>query len=102
MDVKKISACEFQVVKLECEEGKRIGVVNVFYGRLDGNTCSTDIGQNFLENTSCVSETATSTLSERCDGKKKCRFQIHNNFLGGDPCDGTFKYSDVLYTCQGS
>ena len=105
-----VSACEWEQVKLSCEGKERIHIVNAFYGRLDGTTCSTvksrrtgedvDIGERYLRNTSCTSETATSTLSRRCDGKKKCRVGI-NNYVLGDPCVGTFKYSDVHYICLG-
>ena len=103
-DAATVSACERQRVKLTCRGKDRIQIVNAFYGRLDADTCSSlnsnPIHQRFLKNTTCESETATSTFSKRCDGKKKCVVGVNNRVLG-DPCVGTFKYSDVQYRCRG-
>ena len=103
-DAVNVSACERQRVKLTCRGKDRIQIVNAFYGRLDADTCSSlnsnPIHQRFLKNTTCESKTATSTFSKRCDGKKKCVVGV-NNRVFGDPCVGTFKYSDVQYRCRG-
>ena len=109
MMVKRVSGCERDRVKLRCEGGKRIEIVKATYGRLVADRCTTvmtrkkglvDIRERFLENTSCSSATATSTVGKRCDGKKRCNVGINNRILG-DPCVGTFKYSDIDYKCQG-
>ena len=34
----------------------------------------------------------------RCQGKSQCTFASNNN-IGGDPCYGTYKYTDVSYKC---
>ena len=37
--------------------------------------------------------------SYRCNGKSDCWIKSSNAYAGNDPCFGTYKYTDVAYTC---
>jgi hypothetical protein len=36
----------------------------------------------------------------RCDGKSECLVKSSNEYAGNDPCYGTYKYTDVSFTCM--
>ena len=50
--------------------------------------------------TQCSADNALDIVKGKCDGKKKCRVKSSNKMFG-DPCQGTYKYLTVRYTCQG-
>ncbi len=35
----------------------------------------------------------------RCNGKRDCWITSSNEYAGTDPCYGTYKYTDVAYSC---
>lgn len=39
-------------------------------------------------------------LAALCLGKTACRFPVHNQSMGGDPCKGASKVLDIGYTCS--
>ena len=51
-----------------------------------------------IRTTQCRSGASYSKVSSRCNGIKSCRL-VASNKIYGDPCRGTYKYLDVLYTC---
>jgi len=75
-----------------------INLISVNYGR-------TAIGQDVCDshhdtsNTNCKSSTSMEEVAERCNGKVSCSVGA-SNAVFGDPCQGTYKYLEVDYTCE--
>uniref|UniRef100_A0A3Q2VBZ0 SUEL-type lectin domain-containing protein n=1 Tax=Haplochromis burtoni TaxID=8153 RepID=A0A3Q2VBZ0_HAPBU len=69
------------------------------YGRHDKTTCSAGRPASQLQDVQCSSQTSTSVAAERCNGKNSCTISASNSVFG-DPCVGTYKYLEVVYTCQ--
>uniref|UniRef100_A0A8C7KJC0 SUEL-type lectin domain-containing protein n=1 Tax=Oncorhynchus kisutch TaxID=8019 RepID=A0A8C7KJC0_ONCKI len=69
------------------------------YGRRQHDVCSIGRPHQQLKNTNCLSQSTTSKMAERCDGKRQCIVKVSNSVFG-DPCVGTYKYLDVAYTCD--
>uniref|UniRef100_A0A673W3A6 SUEL-type lectin domain-containing protein n=1 Tax=Salmo trutta TaxID=8032 RepID=A0A673W3A6_SALTR len=59
------------------------------YGRRQHDVCSIGRPDNQLKNTNCLSQSSTSTMSERCDGERQCIVKVSNSVFG-DPCVGTY------------
>jgi hypothetical protein len=51
--------------------------------------------QFHLKYTKCKTEQLEST---RCEGQESCTIDSNNNF--GDPCEGTYKYTQICYECK--
>ncbi|XP_041747824.1 L-rhamnose-binding lectin CSL3-like isoform X1 [Coregonus clupeaformis] len=90
--------CEGSDSQLQCDEGK-IHIQSANYGRRQRNVCSIGRPDNQLTNTNCLSQSTTSKMAERCDGKSQCVVPASNSVFG-DPCVGTYKYLEVAYTCD--
>ncbi|XP_045079661.1 L-rhamnose-binding lectin CSL3-like isoform X3 [Coregonus clupeaformis] len=90
------SICEGSDSQLQCDRGK-IHIQSANYGRRQRNVCS--IGRPDNQHTNCLSQSTTSKMAERCDGKSQCVVQASNSVFG-DPCVGTYKYLEVAYTCD--
>uniref|UniRef100_A0A674EU75 SUEL-type lectin domain-containing protein n=1 Tax=Salmo trutta TaxID=8032 RepID=A0A674EU75_SALTR len=89
--------CEGSDSQLLC--GKLIHIQRANYGRRQHDVCSIGRPDNQLKNTNCLSQSSTSTMSERCDGERQCIVKVSNSVFG-DPCVGTYKYLAVAYTCD--
>ncbi|CDQ91574.1 unnamed protein product [Oncorhynchus mykiss] len=90
--------CEGSDSQLLCDRGEiRIRLAN--YGRRQHDVCSIGRPHQQLKNTNCLSQSTTSKMAERCDGKRQCIVKVSNSVFG-DPCVGTYKYLDVAYTCD--
>ncbi|CAB1315617.1 unnamed protein product, partial [Coregonus sp. 'balchen'] len=77
----------------------KIHIQSANYGRRQRNVCSIGRPDNQLTNTNCLSQSTTSKMAERCDGKSQCVVPASNSVFG-DPCVGTYKYLEVAYTCD--
>ncbi|XP_035501406.1 L-rhamnose-binding lectin SML isoform X1 [Scophthalmus maximus] len=96
----RVVTCEdgSNVQRLSCETGV-ISVQTALYGRADGETCSDGRPTQQLINTHCSQQGTLDILRRRCDAKKVCELNI-NTVHNPDPCHGTFKYLETVYTCQ--
>ncbi|XP_050972622.1 L-rhamnose-binding lectin CSL2 [Labeo rohita] len=82
---------------LECGYGK-IQINTANYGRTDKFTCSEGRPSSELQNTTCFSPNALSTVSKSCNGLESCLvFASRMTFT--DPCVGTYKYLAISYFC---
>ncbi|XP_068191366.1 L-rhamnose-binding lectin CSL3-like [Antennarius striatus] len=97
-----IIVCEGKPLSWSCEEGKVISVFDAFYGRRDKVVCSYRVIEAQVSNTNCIPPPGPSKaykiVSKMCDGKQKCSVDAKNSVFG-DPCNGTYKYLQVSYTC---
>ncbi|XP_061701197.1 L-rhamnose-binding lectin SML-like [Syngnathoides biaculeatus] len=91
-----VLACESSEADLYCDLGDVILVYGADYGRRDRTTCSYRRAPAEIENTECFHP--TDLVAKRCDGKTSCKIPASNEIFG-DPCEGTYKYLEVAYTC---
>ncbi|XP_037545313.1 L-rhamnose-binding lectin CSL2-like [Nematolebias whitei] len=89
--------CENSLAYLQCEEGQVLHVFSADYGRSDSTTCSYQRPDSQVLNVDC--SRTSDKVAARCNGKSSCTFQASNSVFG-DPCEGTYKYLTVDYTCQ--
>ncbi|XP_051964738.1 L-rhamnose-binding lectin CSL2-like isoform X4 [Xyrauchen texanus] len=90
--------CEHQNQTLRCEEGTRIHIDSANYGRTDSSTCSAGRPATQLVKTDCYAENSLAIVAKECEDKDSCSIQASNEvFL--DPCNGTFKYLYITYSC---
>uniref|UniRef100_A0A3P9DLZ7 SUEL-type lectin domain-containing protein n=1 Tax=Maylandia zebra TaxID=106582 RepID=A0A3P9DLZ7_9CICH len=89
--------CEGFQANLQCGEGYFLLVSD--YGRHDKTTCSAGRPASQLQVVQCSSQTSTSVVAESCNGKNSCTISSSNSVFG-DPCVGTYKYLEVVYTCH--
>nr|XP_014265748.2 rhamnose-binding lectin isoform X1 [Maylandia zebra] len=89
--------CEHSYANLHCDEGHVIVVLSAEYGRDDSTTCSYKRPPAQLSNTQC--SIPTSKVAESCNGRNSCSIKVRNSMFG-DPCPGTYKYLEVVYTCE--
>uniref|UniRef100_A0A3Q2WPK5 SUEL-type lectin domain-containing protein n=1 Tax=Haplochromis burtoni TaxID=8153 RepID=A0A3Q2WPK5_HAPBU len=87
--------CEHSYANLHC--GHVIVVLSAEYGRDDSTTCSYKRPPAQLSNTQC--SIPTSKVAESCNGRNSCSIKVRNSMFG-DPCPGTYKYLEVVYTCE--
>uniref|UniRef100_A0A3Q4H542 SUEL-type lectin domain-containing protein n=1 Tax=Neolamprologus brichardi TaxID=32507 RepID=A0A3Q4H542_NEOBR len=89
--------CEHSYANLHCDKGHVIAVLSAEYGRRDSTTCSYKRHPNQLKNTQC--SIPTGKVAESCNGRNSCSIKVRNSIFG-DPCPGTYKYLEVVYTCE--
>lgn len=90
-----VTICERDTETINCQNGKRIDVLDAMYGRQNRGTCpdSNDV------NTNCRSQNSYSVVHNKCNGVASCVLTPTNAMFGGDPCRGTYKYLVVEYQC---
>uniref|UniRef100_A0A673WAW1 L-rhamnose-binding lectin CSL3-like n=1 Tax=Salmo trutta TaxID=8032 RepID=A0A673WAW1_SALTR len=91
----------FRLTVVACEYTKSVSDIQIMranYGRRKHDVCSIGRPDNQLTDTNCLSQSTTSKMAERCDGKSQCVVPA-SNFVFGDPCVGTYKYLDTKYSC---
>jgi len=86
--------CEERASTISCPVGTVIKIQSANYGRFLRSVCP----HPAIRTTQCRSGASYSKVSSRCNGIKSCRL-VASNRIYGDPCRGTYKYLDVLYTC---
>ncbi len=90
-----ITICEGELDTLSCPEGEQIVVLEAFYGRKERDICSSG---SAVENLKCADPFITSRVADQCVGATRCTVEADSGFFG-DPCVGTSKYLQVLYSC---
>ncbi|CAH1247542.1 ADGRL3 [Branchiostoma lanceolatum] len=88
-------ACERELLTITCAEGGTILVSYANYGRTSSTYCTE--GPR-LTDTDCTSDTSQNLVSQLCNGQERCSIQASNSVFG-DPCVGTHKYLEVVYSC---
>ena len=90
--------CEGTVMKLKCDKGAVINVLDASYGRQHGKeVCpAADI---YTKNQNCHDVDSLPKVKAVCQGKNSCSLQS-SNVQFGDPCGGTLKYLTVNYECK--
>ena len=122
-------ACENSFMTLDCEQKNGIiRISRANYGRFSLGTCN-KLGATNEWNVRCINRESKRIVAERyrtlynhliymliwnnffyhcifncfvhcrCDGHSKCQVMA-SNLVFGDPCEGTYKYLQVYFTCQ--
>ncbi|XP_071485118.1 D-galactoside-specific lectin-like [Diadema antillarum] len=81
-------------MSLNCGARQEVYIQSASYGRRSDRICTTGP----LSNTNCHSTRSMSVVSNACGGRSSCSVRASNSYFT-DPCRGTFKYLEVLYTC---
>ncbi|XP_065667087.1 rhamnose-binding lectin isoform X2 [Hydra vulgaris] len=93
--VNVVRACEGSNLKIDCNGNGNIKVLHANYGRKLSNICpgaqSTNINCNNLGKSLAVTQL-------QCFGKPSCTVAA-TNAVFSDPCVGTYKYLEVMYSC---
>eukprot|EP00301_Raphidiophrys_heterophryoidea_P004732 c12036_g2_i1.p1 GENE.c12036_g2_i1~~c12036_g2_i1.p1 ORF type:complete len:511 (+),score=136.14 c12036_g2_i1:1-1533(+) len=86
--------CEGYTLSLTCPMGTSIAISSAFYGRLDKVTCVS----TSMSSTTCNASGALSYVQNECNSKNECSVSASSTVLG-NPCEGTYKYLEVIHTC---
>ncbi|XP_063403104.1 L-rhamnose-binding lectin ELEL-1-like [Mytilus trossulus] len=94
-DVTNVIVCEGQFAYVRCKYPTKIKVVKAVYGRSeDKRICP----HSSIKTTSCKSSSSDAKIKKQCNGKRICKVEATNS-LYGDPCGGTYKYTELKYRC---
>ncbi|XP_030589591.1 L-rhamnose-binding lectin CSL2-like [Archocentrus centrarchus] len=93
----QLVACEGSIANLQCDEGQVLIIHAADYGRHDTTTCSFGRPASQIQNIICSK--TTSQVADSCNGKSSCAVKASNSVFG-DPCVGTYKYLEVVYSCN--
>ena len=95
--------CNGDSLSVSCPKNQVINVVSVNYGRTDSSVCVDNrdgyCGVNsWFSNTACYSD-VTVYYKNKCNLKQTCSDSTFT-WKNYDPCVGTYKYIEFLYTCE--
>ncbi|XP_072178111.1 L-rhamnose-binding lectin CSL3-like [Diadema setosum] len=86
--------CERDTMSLSCPSGEQVYIMSASYGRRSTRLCTTGT----IQSINCHSWSSLPRVSSACDRKSSCSVTASSSFFG-DPCYGTYKYLQVVYTC---
>ena len=91
--------CEGGTSALSCSSGLVITIISATYGRDSNATCTDAHGPPQWANINCGLN-VTSIYSSSCDGLASCNVLASIGTFSVDPCSGTYKYTQVDYSCN--
>ncbi|XP_033756148.1 uncharacterized protein LOC117338893 [Pecten maximus] len=92
----EIIICEDDTDTFDCPAGEVVLIQEAFYGRDDDVTCSGP--DKPILTTTCSSPVSLERYKAICDDKNSCTVTASNS-VTGDPCEGTYKYARIAYSC---
>ncbi|XP_052819707.1 L-rhamnose-binding lectin ELEL-1-like [Mya arenaria] len=87
--------CEGSSGPITCAEGKKMNVLNAYYGRTHGNSICY---HSATSNQNCKAYGSEAKIRTSCHNQQSCSLTA-NNGVFGDPCVGTYKYIEMVFTC---
>ena len=91
----RVTACEGMTLPLECPSGYHVVIKDAFYGRRASDVCPHDTAG---DNLGCTDPNILRIIGDRCSAKNSCEIVVATRELG-EPCFGTSKYLQLLWTC---
>merc|ERR1712130_56361 len=97
---KTVFSCEGSSLSLSCKSGTVISIIRANYGRFSNTVCpGNKKDDNLLWDTRCIQPTSLRVVSSLCQGEQSCSIPVSSRQFG-DPCPGTQKYLELVYTCM--
>ena len=102
LDIRRVKKCEKDggTITPSCPSDGRISIIYANYGRTakDEYICSYGGSHKDVDTCDKHKNQYIQRAKELCNGKKSCTLKTKEF---GDPCPGTYKYLEVLFTCIG-
>jgi len=92
-----INICEGSEDQLSCPEGSVVNIHEATYGRLSEDICP--FTQPKVPAGGCRAVNSLSLVRAKCNNHRSCSLDALDSVFG-DPCPGTSKYLNVVYSCQ--
>merc|ERR1712130_473186 len=97
---KTVFSCEGSSLSLSCKSGTVISIIRANYGRFSNTVCpNNNKDKTLLWDTRCIQPTSLRVVSSLCQGEQSCSIPVSSRQFG-DPCPGTQKYLELVYTCM--
>ncbi|XP_052870396.1 uncharacterized protein LOC128275967 [Anopheles cruzii] len=97
-EFRSMTSCEKDIVRLTCGQYTRIAIYSATYGRTAYESSHCAQAATSQEQT-CLSEHTSHTLTEICQGRRKCTVAVESSTFG-NPCpESTRVYLKVIYAC---
>ena len=98
--------CENVEGTISCSDGVALDLIYAFYGRSSSDLCPHPNPANTMANINCNStKDILSIVKNECklqSSSSSCTIVPSNGLFDGDPCQGTYKYLTVGYSCSNS
>ncbi|XP_053696028.1 protein eva-1 homolog C-like [Sabethes cyaneus] len=97
-EFRSLIACEKDVIRLACGRYTRVAIYSASYGRTayESSHCTQTVGS---KEETCLSIHASHTLTEICQGRRKCTVAVEGSTFG-QPCPVNVRVSlKVVYAC---
>ncbi|XP_049535944.1 uncharacterized protein LOC125951271 isoform X2 [Anopheles darlingi] len=97
-EFRSLTSCEKDIVRLSCGQYTRIAIYSAAYGRTayESTHCTQSAA---AQEQTCLSEHTSHTLTEICQGRRKCTVAVESSTFG-NPCpESTRVYLKVIYAC---
>uniref|UniRef100_A0A182K3D3 SUEL-type lectin domain-containing protein n=1 Tax=Anopheles christyi TaxID=43041 RepID=A0A182K3D3_9DIPT len=97
-EFRSLISCEKDIVRLTCGQYTRIAIYSATYGRTayESSHCSQTAAS---KEQTCLSEHTSLTLTEICQGRRKCTVAVESSTFG-NPCPENIRvYLKVIYAC---
>ena len=94
----KVFACEGSTLSLSCPRGTSLHFVRANFGRFSMSVCPST-SPSTAWSTRCLQPTTLRQLTAQCGGRASCDLKV-DSLTFGDPCPGTHKYLQLLYSCE--
>ncbi|XP_040155641.1 uncharacterized protein LOC120895951 [Anopheles arabiensis] len=97
-EFRSLVSCEKDIVRLTCGQYTRIAIYSATYGRTayESSHCSQTAAS---KEQTCLSEHTSLTLTEICQGRRKCTVAVESSTFG-NPCPENIRvYLKVIYAC---
>ncbi|XP_058173584.1 uncharacterized protein LOC131288466 [Anopheles ziemanni] len=97
-EFRSLISCEKDIVRLTCGQYTRIAIYSASYGRTayESTHCTQTAAS---QEQTCLSEHTSHTLTEICQGRRKCTVAVESSTFG-NPCpENARTYLKVIYAC---